>query len=148
MVAYADDDRIDAPRTVVWKLLMDHLDDVKVVDIHPLIRTQTTVERSDRGAVLDRVIDVERKLRKSRWKLLYAPPERWRWEILESEGPWTPGSYLELSYAEESKATRVRARGELSFVKLPLLSSQERTVRRALEDLWTEDVFFLRRYHY
>jgi len=148
MVAYEDDDRIEAPRAIVWKLLMDHLDDAKVVDIHPLIRSQTTVARSEHEAVLDRVIDVDRKMRKSRWKLTLEPPDHLRWEVVESEGPWTRGSHLDLTYSEEGKATRVRARGELAFVKLPLLSSQERAVRRALDDLRTEDVFFLRRYHY
>lgn len=127
---------------------MDHLDDAKAPVIHPLIQSQTTVSRTDREAVLDRVIDVGRKLKKSRWKISYEPPDHERWEVVESEGPWTPGSYLDLTYAEAGKQTRIRAKGELAILKPPFLVSPERAVRTVLDDLYTEDVFFLRRYRF
>lgn len=148
MVAYEDEEVIDAPRAVVWKLLADHLDEAKIVDIHPLIRSQKIASRSGNEIVLDRVIDVNRKLKKSRWKLSYQPPDHARWEVLESEGPWAPGSYLDLTYIDEGKRTRVRARGELTVLNLPFFLSQPRTVRNALNDISTEDVWFLRRYRY
>jgi len=148
MVAYEDEDIIDAPRAVVWKLLADHLNDAKIVDIHPLIQSQKTVERTPDSVVVDRVIDVNRKLKKSRWKISFHAPDHARWEVLESEGPWAPGSYLDLTYSEEGRTTRVHCRGELTILDLPFFLSQPRVVRRVMGDIHTEDVFFLRRYHY
>jgi hypothetical protein len=148
MVAYEDEDLIAAPREVVWRLLREHLDDTKVVNIHPLILSQKTVSRSEDEAVVDRVIDVNRKPLKSRWKIAYHPPDRSRWELLDSEGPWTPGSHLEVTYEEAPGGTRVRARGDLTVRPRPLFLSQERAVRSLLNDLHTEDVWFLRRYRY
>jgi hypothetical protein len=95
-----------------------------------------------------RVIDVRRKLLKSRWKITYQPPERARWELVESEGPWTPGSYLEVTYTQAPGGTRTVARGDLTIRNPPLFFSQERAIRTVLNDLHTEDVFFLRRYRF
>lgn len=148
MVTYDDEDVIDAPRAVVWKLLADHLDEKKIVDIHPLIHSQKVVSRSENEVVLDRVIEVNRKAKKSRWKITYHPPEGYRWEILESEGPWAPGSYLELTFAEEGKRTRLHARGELTVMNLPFYLSQMRAIQSAMNDIHTEDVWFLRRYRF
>jgi len=148
MVTYDDEDLIPAPREVVWRLLTDHLNHAKIVDIHPLIQSQKTVSQSGHEVVLDRVIDVRRKLKKSRWKLTFDPPDHARWEVVESEGPWAPGSYLDLTYIEEGKSTRVRAHGELTIVQLPFFLSQERTIRSVFNDIHTEDVWYLRRYRY
>ncbi len=148
MVAYEDEDLIAAPREVLWKLLREHLDNAKVVTIHPLILSQKTVSRTGDEAVVDRVIDVNRKKLKSRWKITYHPPDRSRWELLESEGPWTPGSYLDITYEEAPSGTRVRVKGDLTVRARPFFLSQDRAVRSILNDLHTEDVWFLRRYRY
>jgi hypothetical protein len=149
VVQYSDDDVIEAPRAVVWRLLDEHLDDAKISTIHPLIQSQKTVLRTEGEVQLDRVIDVARKPRKSHWRITFDRPERFRWEVLESEGPWASGSYLELKYAEQTpRTTAVTTRGALTVLRLPLFASQERAVRTALNDLRTEDVFYLRRYRY
>jgi len=148
MVVYEDEELISAPREVVWKLLRDHLDERKVVEIHPLIRSQTTVSRTDAEAVLDRTIDVNRKPVRSRWKISFHPPGSARWELLESEGPWAKGSYLDLTYTELPWGTRVHARGDLSIAPRPFFLSAERAVAIALNDIHTEDVAFLRRYRF
>ena len=148
MVAYEDDDVIEAPRAVIWQLIQEHLDDAKIVEIHPLVLSQKTLSHTERETVVERVIDVNRKPKTSRWKLIHEPPVRFRWEILESEGPWTPGDFLEITYLEEGKRTRVHARGELTIQNLPFFLKQPRTIARVLEDLRTEDVFWLRRYRY
>jgi hypothetical protein len=148
MVAYDDEDLFPAPREVVWKLLNDHMNDAKIVDIHPLIRSQKTVGQPGNEVVLERVIEVRRKLKRSRWKITFEPPERARWEVVESEGPWTPGSYLELTYAVEGKSTRVRAHGDVTVMDLPFFLSQSRTIRSVFNDIHTEDVWYLRRYRF
>jgi len=148
VVQYSDEDLIEAPREVVWKLLEEHHDDTRISAIHPLILSQKTVRRTEGEILVDRVIDVRRKPKKSRWRITFDRPERYRWEVLESEGPWASGTYLELTYADAPKATRVAARGALTVLGLPFFLSQERAVRSALTDLRTEDVWYLRRYRY
>ncbi len=148
MVTYEDEELLAAPRHIIWKLLNDHLDDAKILTIHPLIQSQKTVSATDSETVVDRVIDVSRKPRKSRWKITYLPPERARWELLESEGPWTPGTYLDVRYAEVPGGTRLHARGELSIRDLPRFHSQKRTVARVLNDTSIEDQSFLNRYRF
>ena len=148
LVAYEEDELIAAPRAIVWKLLGDHLDETKILTIHPLIQSQKTVSRTDSEVVLDRVIDVRRKMMKSRWKLTYHPPERARWEVLESEGPWSPGTYLEVQYEEVPGGTRLRSRGELNINVLPFFLSQKRTVDRVLTDISVEDWSYINRYRF
>jgi len=148
MVVYDDATRIAAPPAIVWKLLNDHLDDAKMLVIHPLVQSQKTVSRSEGEVVVDRVIDVRRKMKTSRWKLSYRPPERMRWEVLESEGPWSPGSYLEVSYAEVPGGTMATAHGDLTISVLPFFLSQKRTVASVLNDIHTEDLSFLNRYRF
>lgn len=148
MVTYDDKDLIAAPRRIIWRLLGDHLDDTKILTIHPLVQSQTTVSRTETEAVVDRVIDVRRNPMKSRWKYIFHPPEQARWEIVASEGPWTPGSYLDLRYEEVPGGTQVIAHGELSMTVLPLFLSQKRTVAQALTDLNVEDWAFINRYRF
>lgn len=148
MVSYEDDDLIAAPRHIVWKVLEDHLDDKKILTVHPLVQSQKTVSRTGSGTVVDRVIDVARKPKKSRWKLILEPPDHFRWEVLESEGPWTPGSYLDLHYEEVPGGTRVRSRGELSVRPLPVFFSQKRAVGQALIDLTSEDWNYINRFRF
>jgi hypothetical protein len=148
VVLYDDDDLFPAPRDVVWRLLRDHLDDAKILVIHPLIKSQKTVSRTDSETVVDRVIDVRRKLLRSRWKLSYNPPEKARWEILESEGPWAPGSFVDVTYADVPGGTRIHARGDLTISVLPFFFSQARTVRSVLNDVHIEDWAFVNRYRF
>ena len=148
MVSYDEEEVIAAPRHIVWKLLNDHLDDTKILTIHPLVQSQKTVRRTDAEVVVDRVIDVRRKMMPSRWKLTYRPPEQARWEVLEGEGPWSPGSYLELRYEDVPGGTRLRSHGELSISVLPFFLSQQRTVARALTDLSVEDWSYINRYRF
>lgn len=148
VVAYEDESVIHAPLSIVWRLLDDHRDDRKLPVIHPLVQSQTTVSRTDHESVVDRVIDVRRKFLKSRWKMTYHPPESARWDVLEGEGPWAPGSFIEAHYEEIPGGTRVRARGELTILKLPFFLSQSRWVARVLNDIDIEDWAYIQRYRF
>jgi hypothetical protein len=148
MVEYEDTDLFPAPREVVWKLLRDHVDDAKVLVIHPLIQSQKTVSRTDTETVVDRVIDVRRKLLPSRWKLTYHPPQKARWDIVESKGPWAPGSYLDVTYDEAHGGTQITARGDLTISVLPFFLSQKRTVRSVLNDVHAEDWNYINRFRF
>jgi hypothetical protein len=81
---------------------------------------------------------------KSRWKLTYRPPEYARWEILESGGPWSPGSYVESSYTSDPGGTLIQSRGDLRIKVLPFFLPQKRFIRNVLSTIEEEDVAFLR----
>lgn len=144
MVVYEDQDVFPASREAIWKLLAAHRDDGTIGRIHALMRGQTTVSSSDAESVVDRVIDVRGKAMRSRWKLSYRPPEYSRWEIVESEGPWAKGSYIENWYSEAPGGTMMRSKGELRVSVLPFFMSQMKTIRKVFGDIQDEDIAFLR----
>lgn len=132
-----------APRALVWKLLEAHRDDSKIHSIHPLVLEQTTVRRETDGPLVDRVIDVRGKRLRSRWKLSYQPPDHSRWEVLESEGPWGVGSYLENNYSKHPGGTRIVTRGELRITVLPFFLPQGFVIRRVFRDIDAQDLAYL-----
>ncbi|MGA7924205.1 MAG: hypothetical protein WCA77_09535 [Thermoplasmata archaeon] len=140
--------RFPAPRRIVWQLIDDHLNDTKVLSIHPLIQSQKTVARDNQGAVVERAMIVGKMVQQSRWRFTLAPPERFGWEILESKGPWAPGSHLELEYATAMSGTNIRTTGDLTILATSRFTSERHAVEHALEDLHTEDEFFIRRYRF
>jgi hypothetical protein len=148
MVDFSDEELVPAPRAIIWKLLNDHLDDKKITTIHPLIQSQTTVSHTGNDTLVDRVIDTRGKMLKSRWMLTLEPPEHYRWEVHASEGPWAPGTYMDLRYEQVPGGTRVLARGALTISVLPFFLSQKRTVARVLNDISIEDSGFLNRYRF
>ncbi|HZY92706.1 MAG TPA: SRPBCC family protein [Thermoplasmata archaeon] len=144
MVEYRDDSVFPAPRDRVWQLLAAHQDDATIGRIHPLIRTQRTVSRTETGSVVERTIDARGKLYRSTWKLTYRAPEFSRWEVVTSEGPWAVGSYVENSYTDAPGGTRIQTHGDLRITVLPFFLPQRRFVRNVLESVDTEDRAFLR----
>ena len=143
MVVYEDEEVFPAPPDRLWLLLQDHLNDTAIDRIHPLIRSQTLVSRSGPETLVDRSIDVRGTALSSRWKITYRPPEYARWEIVESEGPWSPGSYLESSYGPAPGGTRIQSHGELHIKVLPFFIPQKSTVRKVLDKVETEDRAYL-----
>jgi hypothetical protein len=143
MVRYADDDVFPAPRAAVWKLLAAHQKDELIHAIHPLVLHQTTVQPGSPESIVERVIDVRGKPMRSRWKLTNRPPEYARWEILESEGPWSPGSYVENQYGEVPGGTRIVTRADLHVKVLPFFFLQGMVIRKVLGDIDVEDRVFL-----
>jgi hypothetical protein len=144
MVEYQDTGIFPQPLDRLWTLLRAHREDGTIASIHPLIRSQKTVSRTDTESVVDRVIHVRGKGMGSRWRLTYRPPEFARWEILESEGPWTSGSYIESAYTPDPEGTRIRSRGELKIKVLPFFLPQGRIIRKVLGTIEDEDLTFLR----
>jgi len=148
VVDFADEETVPAPRAILWKLLADHLNNQKIVTIHPLIQSQTTVSHSGNDTVVDRVIDVRGKPLTSRWRLTLEPPDHYRWEVHESHGPWAPGTYMDVRYEEVPGGTKILARGALTISVLPFFLSQKRIVPRVLNDIAIEDAAFLNRYRF
>jgi hypothetical protein len=144
MVDYEDTTVFPAPREKVWKLLDAHLDDRAISSIHHLIKAQTTASRSGAETLVDRTIDARGKMLRSRWKITYQPPDLARWEIVDGEGPWKTGSFIENRYAEDPGGTRITGRGDLTISVLPFFMSQKRTIQSVYSDIHDEDVAYAR----
>lgn len=144
MVDYHDEGVLPFPRERVWYLVNAHLDPTQIVRIHPLVKGQVTVSTGAEAVVVQRTIDVRGKLLTSQWKLTSQPPEMFRWEIVTSEGPWEPGSWIENRYSEVPGGTRVESRGKLKVNVLPFFLPQGPLIRRVLNDLDEEDTAYLR----
>lgn len=142
MVTYESDDVFPKPRVAVLALLQDHLDDTKIRQIHHLISSQTTISRGGDESVVERWIDVRGKALRSVWKLTFRPPDTYRWEVVESQGPWSVGSFLESSYSDDPGGTRIRSTGELTISVLPFFMSQRSNVRKVLDTIDAEDRAF------
>ncbi len=143
MVDYASDEVMPFPRERIWQLLDDHLDEEKVARIHPRITRQSTVSRDASSIVLARSIDARGRLLRSRWRITARPPDTYRWEILEGEGPYATGSWMESSYTEEARGTRVRSEGRLRLTVVPFLLPQGPVIRRVLDSIDAEDRRYL-----
>jgi hypothetical protein len=143
MAEYDEEGLFPFSRDRVWKLLTAHLDDATITRIHPLIRSQNTVRRTSDEVVVQRSIDVRGKLLGSQWKLTYRPPESARFEILASDGPWTPGSFVENHYSDVPGGTLIRSHLNLTVKGLPFFLPQKSVVRRVMTTIDNEDRAFL-----
>ena len=81
---------------------------------------------------------------RSRWKITYRPPQMARWEILESEGPWAPGSYIESAYSAAPGGTLIHSHGDLRIKVLPFFMPQKSTIRKVLDTIYDEDIAYVR----
>jgi hypothetical protein len=139
MVVYEEDGVFPATPDLLWKLLERHLDDVAIHQIHPLVLTQHTWSHAGPETIVERAIDVRGKSMRSKWKITYTRPTMARWDILESEGPWAPGSFVENRYSPAPGGTRIQTRGELKINVLPFFLPQKGLIRRLFDDLDKED---------
>lgn len=144
MVAYQDEEVFPAPVEKLWALLRTHLDDTKIGTIHQLILSQKTVRQSGEETVVERTIDARGKTLRSSWKYTARPPDFFRWEVLDGDGPWTPGTYIESRYAADPGGTRITSRGDLKIKVLPFILPQRPVIQRVLGDIEEEDRAFAR----
>lgn len=143
MAEYASDDVFPAPREKVWALLKAHLDPALATRIHSKILTQTEVSRDGDAVVVEREIDARGRRLRSRWKITLRPPELGRWEIVDGEGPYAPGSFIESQYSEAPGGTRIVAHGKLKITVLPFFLPQGPVARRVMDDIDREDRAYL-----
>jgi hypothetical protein len=144
MVAIESDELLPFARTTVWRLLQDHMDDSQISRIHPLVRKQSTLSTTGDTTLVERTIDARGKLLRSQWKVIYRPPDVFRYDIVAGDGPYAVGSWLENSYAEEGAGTRIRTRGDLKVTVVPFFIPQRVVLRRVLDTIDAEDLNQLR----
>ncbi|MFY9716982.1 MAG: SRPBCC family protein [Thermoplasmata archaeon] len=142
MVRYSDDTTVPVTRERLWRLLDLHSQDAVISHIHPEVVSQETVSQKPGEYVVKRGVKVIRKVASANWKVTYQAPDRFRWDILDGNGPWSTGSYLSITYTDAPGGTRMITEGELTVVGLPGFL-QNRIVRSALGRVDDEDLEFL-----
>ena len=143
-VEFEETDRFPFPRPQVWSLLQSHREDAEIRRVHPLIRRQATLSRTDEEQIVERTIDVRGRLLTSRWRLIYRPPEFASYEVLESEGPWSVGTRVESQYRELPGATEIASRIRAHVAVVPWFFPQGLLARSVLNQIDEEDRAYLR----
>jgi hypothetical protein len=144
MVDYSSDELFPFSRDRVWKLLQDHTDDALISRIHPLIRQQRTISRTEDSATVERSIDARGKLLTSQWKYTFRRPDYLKWEIVAGTGPYAPGSFIENTYLEQPGGTRIRSGGQFKITVVPFFIPQRPVLARVLDSIDSEDQAYLR----
>ena len=142
MVRYTDDSIVPIPRDRLRRLLDLHAGDDQIPKIHPEVVSQQTVAQASGEFTARRGVRMLRKVVTATWRVSFAPGERYRWEVLDGNGPWTPGSYVETVYSDVPEGTRLRTEGELTIAGFPGFL-QNRLVRLVLGRIDREDLGYL-----
>jgi hypothetical protein len=142
MVRYTDESTVPVARDRIWRLLELHAQDDQITRVHPEVVSQQTLSQAPGEYTAKRSVKILRKLATATWKVTSAPPDRYRWEVLDGNGPWTAGSYLSIQYADVPGGTRLTTEGDLTVVGIPGFL-QNRIVRLVLGRIDNEDAAFL-----
>jgi hypothetical protein len=142
-----------APRDKLWKLLRMH--PYTGTEIHPMIISQKIL--SEEGDIVYKdltykaatILEQEAKgFRGKTWrftaKAVCSPPEKWRAEVLASDGLIAKGSYWENTYTELPEGTLISTKGEITLKGVPRFL-QRWIIRRFLNTLDKEDLDYLRK---
>lgn len=139
--------RFPAPLPVLWKGLELHLDETLAHAIHPRVVSQVTREHNGGTAVFERQVRYYGRVSKMVWRLELAPPDRFDWEILESESPIGAGTRVSNRYEGADHGTTIRTKAEFVFDEIPPLVHGV-VARFILNSADREDLSFLRREGY
>ncbi len=131
-----------ASREKLMKVLEMHFDDTLIGQIHPGV-TQRTLSREGWRATFVREWPLGRRVWMATWRCELSHPEKYRFEILASEGPIEKGFYLENTYAEQPEGTLISTRGEIDIRGVPRFL-QTWFTERTLTRIDKQDLNYLR----
>ena len=139
-----------APRDKLWELFRMHLDEATIKQIHPEILSDKTVSRSpsleSQGGdwVVERIVTIRGKASKMIWKYKMTPLERLRFDIVESDGPLSEGSFVDSTYDEVPGGTLISTRAEIILHGVPRFM-QGWAARRLLNQIDKGDLNYFRK---
>lgn len=119
MVRLRMDSVFPASRDELWRVLKMHVEDDVIGRIHPRILSQQRLSMDGNRWVLQRRVRSFGKTFGLKMRVEMAPPEMYRWEIIESDGGVAPGSYVENRYGEADGGTTVSTTGEMTLQGVP-----------------------------
>jgi hypothetical protein len=121
MVKISEDSIFPAPREKLWKVLELHLNKDIIGKIHPSILSQNEISKEGNKIVLERVVRVFGRNINFKMKYDIVPMEKFRWEIIESNGGASPGSFVLNMYSDsdEGASTRISTTGEMATRGVP-----------------------------
>jgi hypothetical protein len=141
-IQYIEEGLLPVSLDRLWSFLREHEDPAILPRIHSELLSERIVERKENETLADRVLRTPGGARRSVWKLTYAPPTSFRWEILESEGPFQVGSFLVNEYAEVPGGVRVRSEGRVAVRRIPDFLARG-PLRKGFERIHSEDTAYL-----
>jgi len=133
-----------ASREQLWKVLNLHVEDDRIVKIHPNFLSQRQVSREGNRWVLERKIRLLGKNHTFTMAIDMAPPDLCRWEIVASDGLLTPGSFVENRYTEASEGTKVNTTVQITLKGVPSFL-QSWMIKRNLSQADDEDLEYLKK---
>jgi hypothetical protein len=142
MVIISEESVFPAAREKLWGVLELHTDNEVIGRIHPTVLSQKQVSKEGNRWVLERVMHTYGRTFNLTMRYEMAPMDFFRWEIIASTGPVTPGSYIESRFSDAGDATKLITRGEMTLKGLPGFM-QRWFVGRTLGQADKEDLRYL-----
>jgi len=133
-----------APREQLWRVLKLHGEDDQIGRIHSNILSQHQVSRDGNRWVLERKVRLFGKNYTFTMSVEMTPPERYRWEIVGSDGLLGAGSYVENMYTEAEEDTKVTTTVQMTLKGVPGFL-QSWMIKRNLSRADDEDLEYLRK---
>ncbi len=131
-----------ASREELWRVLKLHVEDDVIGSIHPRILSQQQISKDGDRWILQRKVRSLGRTFGLKMRVEMAPPEMYRWEVIESDGGVIPGSFVENRYAEAGERTTVSTTGEMTLKGVPGFL-QKWIVDRRLDGADREDFSYL-----
>lgn len=121
-----------------------HADPAVIGEIHADVLHHSIVRSSPKESALERTLRVPRnQTLNSTGKVTSDPPETFRWEIIDGDGPMETGSWVENDYADAPVgSTWIRTEAETSPRKVPRFL-QKTAARRVLNSIDLHDLAYL-----
>jgi hypothetical protein len=142
MVIISEESVFPAAREKLWRVLELHTDNEVIGRIHPTVLSQKQVSKEGNRWVLERAMHTYGRTFNLTMRYEMAPMDFFRWEIIASTGPVTPGSYIENRFSHAGDATKLITRGEMTLKGLPGFM-QRWFVGRTLGQADKEDLRYL-----
>ena len=142
MVIINEESVFPAAREKLWRVLELHTDNEVIRRIHPTVLSQKQLSKEGNRWVLERVMHTYGRTFNLTTRYEMAPMDLFRWEIIASTGPVTPGSYIENRFSDAGDATKLITRGEMTLKGVPGFM-QRWLVGRTLGQADKEDLRYL-----
>jgi hypothetical protein len=139
------------PLDGLWSLLHAHLDEGRIRDIHPWMRSGRTIREEDwveyqahrfpRQKVAERLVEIGRRPTQTTWRYTIEPPSRYSYEVDFENGS---RMWFDNTYGAAAAGTLVTTIGEVSIKRVPSLLAV-RIAKRSLNRSDAEDLAYARR---
>lgn len=139
------------PLDGVWTLLHAHLDEGRIREIHPWMRSGRTIREGDwveykghrvpRERAVERLVEIGRRPMQTTWHYTIEPPSRYRYEVEFENGS---RMWFDNTYGAAAGGTLVTTVGEVSIKRVPSFLAV-RVAKRSLNRSDGEDLAYAKK---